>query len=112
MAHGGDVTTEALFGAVAGRLVSEDALLEQGRMLRSVGLKTTGKFFATAVDDELVLKLPAERVSELVASGAGRPFESGGRVMKEWVRLRPSDEAACLAYVLEARRFVEARSNA
>jgi hypothetical protein len=100
------VTAAELLDAVAGRLLREDAAVDQGRMLRSDGLRIGGKFFATAVDGELVLKLPADRVAELVASGAGRPFVSGGRVMREWVRVRPSDEAACTAYVLEARSFV------
>ena len=46
-----------------------------------------------------------DRVAALVESGEGRPFESGRRVMKEWVRLSPGDEEACAAYVAEARRF-------
>lgn len=76
-------------------------------MLRSSGLKTGGRFFALVVDGDLVVKLPAERVAELVASGAGLPFEAGrGRPMREWVRLRPVDEPACAAYVAEARNFV------
>jgi hypothetical protein len=86
--------------------VRDDAAIEQGRMLRSVGLKIGGKFFATAVDDHLVVKLPAARVSELVDAGAGSPFLSGNRVMREWVRLRPENEAACIAYLREAQSFV------
>ena len=77
-------------------------------MFGSVGLRTAGKFFAFVVEGELVVKLPAERVSELVASGAGGPFGSGGRVMREWVSLTPADEAACAAFVVEARDFVAA----
>jgi hypothetical protein len=53
-----------------------------------------------------VVKLPAGRVQELIGTGAGEPFVSGGRrVMREWVTLRPADEAACAAYVAEARAF-------
>jgi len=101
-----------LFEQVAARLLVDDAHVEQGRMLHFGGLKTAGKFFAMVVQGELVVKLRATRVDELVAAGAGRPFESGRRVTREWVSLRPSDEAACAAYVVEARHFVAAQAKA
>lgn len=99
---------EDLFDAVSRRLLEEDPDLEQGRMFTATGLKTAGKFFAMTSRGELVVKLPAERVDELVAAGRGHPFEAGRRVMKEWVSLRPDDEATCAAYVTEARSFVAA----
>ena len=102
---------EEMFDQVAGRLLADDAGVEQSRMFRSVGLKTAGKFFAMVVEGDLVVKLPAGRVDELVQGGAGRPFESGRRVMREWVRLRPADEAAFADYVAEARSFVEAQAK-
>ena len=78
-------------------------------MMGSEGLKTGGKFFAMVSRGELVVKLPRERVDELVEAGAGHRFDPGhGRLMKEWVALIPVDEAACAAYVSEARRFVAA----
>jgi hypothetical protein len=100
---------EALFEAVAGRLLADDPALEQGRMMTATGLKIGGKFFVMVVRGELVVKLPAARVDELEASGTGRRFEPGkGRRMKEWIGLRPDDEAACEAYMAEARGFVGA----
>jgi hypothetical protein len=102
------VTVEQLFDDVSARLLEEDPGLDQGRMMRAEGLKTSGKFFAFVVDGALVVKLPAERVGDLVASGEGRPFESGRRVMKEWVSLQPADEESCAAHVLDARDFVAA----
>jgi hypothetical protein len=98
---------EAMFDEVAAQLLAEH-WLEQGRMLRSHGLRTGGKFFAMVVEGDLVVKLPASRVEELVGGGEGRPFESGRRVMREWVRLQPLDRAACSAYVVEARSYVGA----
>jgi hypothetical protein len=60
----------------------------------------------------VIVKLPAGRVNELVASEEGQPCSPGkGRPMKEWVRLAPADEEACAAYVLEARAFVAAQSG-
>jgi hypothetical protein len=94
------------FDRVADRLLSADPHLDRGRMMHAYGLKTRGKFFAMDVDGDLVVKLPAERVAELLASGAGRPFGTGGRQMREWVRLSPPDDEAYSAYMHEARDFV------
>jgi hypothetical protein len=47
-------------------------------MLRSAGLAGgSGKVFASLVEDRLLVKLPAARVDELIASGAGERFRSG-----------------------------------
>jgi len=55
---------------------------------------------------ELVVKLPAARVDELVEAGAERFDANKGRPMREWVRLRPAGEQQCEAYAAEARAFV------
>jgi hypothetical protein len=83
--------------------------VERGKMLSANGLRdpAAGKFFAFTTRGMLVVKLPAERVSELIASGEGRVFDAGkGRPMKEWVGLVPADETACATYMREARKFV------
>ena len=103
---------QALFDRVSERLLREDGAVEQTRMMNSDGLKTAGKFFAMVSRGELVVKLPRERVDELVAAGAGHRFDPGhGRLMKEWVALRPADEPACAAYMTEARSFVGAEAS-
>jgi hypothetical protein len=105
-------TVAELFDDVAGRLAAGDPGLERGRILHADGLKAAGKFCAFVTGGALVVKLPAERVGELVAEGVGSPFDAGkGRPMREWVRLRPADEAACAAYVVEAQRFVAAQAR-
>ena len=44
---------------------------------------------------DLVVKLPRERVAELVASGDGRSFAPAKKVFKEWVAIpRKDDDAA------------------
>jgi hypothetical protein len=96
---------EAIFDRAAKRLRG----IERGKMLSASGLRdpAAGKFFAFVAGGQLVVKLPAERVTELIASGQGRVFDAGkGRPMKEWVGLSPGDEAACAAYMREARKFV------
>ncbi len=106
------MSVDSHFANVSERLLSDDGGVEQGRMLHSAGLKTAGKFFAFTTKGELVVKLPAARVDELISGGAGRPCNPGKkRPMREWVRLTPADERACAAYVVEARNFVAAETN-
>jgi TfoX/Sxy family transcriptional regulator of competence genes len=98
---------QELFDAVSEKLVAEDADVARGKIMHSFGLGVGGKFFAFVRQDRLVLKLPAARVSELVASGEGEPFDAGkGRPMREWVSVKPADEASCAVYLREARDFV------
>jgi hypothetical protein len=103
-------TTEALFSRAAERFDG----VERGRMLAAAGLKdvASGKFFAFVAREGLVVKLPADRVAQLIASGEGEVFDAGkGRPMKEWVRLAPPDEDACAGYMEEARAFVGAQTK-
>jgi hypothetical protein len=96
---------ETIFDRAAKRLRG----VERGRMLSATGLRdpAAGKFFAFVTRGQLVVKLPADRVTELIASGEGSVFDAGkGRPMKEWVGLSPADETACAAYMREARKFV------
>jgi hypothetical protein len=97
-----------MFASVAERLVASNPGLETARMFGSVGLRTeSGKFAGFARGDDLVVKLPADRVAELLQRGEGTVFDAGrGRPMKEWVVLHPADEAAVERYLLEARAFV------
>jgi len=100
-----DSDVQAIFDSAAKRLRG----VERGRMLSASGFRdpAAGKFFAFVTRGQLVVKLPAERVTELIASGEGRVFDAGkGRPMREWVGLVPADEAACASYMREARKFV------
>ena len=59
------------------------------------------------VKDELVVKLPKDRVAELSASGIGHPFDSGkGQPMKEWISVPIESGRRWPALVQEAREFV------
>ena len=49
-------------------------------------LSVNEKIFAMLVKDKIVVKLPRQRVDELVGAGKGSYFDPGhGRLMKEWV---------------------------
>lgn len=76
---------------------------------RSEGLRVAGKIFAMLVNGELVVKLPRQRVDELVASGLAERFDPGhGRRMNEWITVDPNASRRWSSLVTEARRFVAA----
>jgi hypothetical protein len=98
---------ERVFGPVADQVLAEHPGDEQGRMLHAPGLKTGGSFYGFATADELVVKLPAPRVQELIADGRGLPCSPRpGRPMREWVTIPAPDEDTCRTLLLEARAFV------
>ena len=78
----------------------------------SSALKVNGKIFAMVSSaGSFVVKLPAQRVDALEASGAGRRFDPGhGRLMKEWIALDPKLSQTWLSLAQEALRFVGAKS--
>jgi hypothetical protein len=79
-----------------------------GKGFGASGLKVDGKIFAmVSRNGELVVKLPRERVDELIASGTGARFDPGhGRLMKEWVSVAPSHSRSWEKLAEEARDFV------
>jgi hypothetical protein len=95
-----------IVAAAAARCLAANPEVAAGRIFSSAGLNVRGKYFAVPRPNDLLLKLPATRVQQLIESGAGQAFTSGGRTMKEWVLVQPADEASCAAYMDEARVFV------
>jgi TfoX/Sxy family transcriptional regulator of competence genes len=77
------------------------------RAFGSGTLQVDGRIFAMVSDDRLVLKLPRDRVAELVASGEGSPFDAGkGRPLAEWLTLGDADDARWRLLAREAASFV------
>ena len=66
-----------------------------GRMMSSNGLKVHGKIFAMLNQGALVVKVPADRVTELVARDEITVFEPRpGRRMREWAVIPVPAEAS------------------
>lgn len=79
---------------------------------RNEGLRVGGKIFAMLVRDELVVKLPGDRVDELVDAGIAVRFDAGkGRPMREWAAVAPEASRRWPGLVEEARAFVGAGSS-
>ena len=88
-----------------------DENISLARMFGSDGLKVNGKVFVMLVKGDLVAKLPKERVAVLISSGLGEHFDPGhGRVMKEWVVLKPKERTQWLKLAKEAQQFVASTS--
>jgi TfoX/Sxy family transcriptional regulator of competence genes len=87
---------------------AEGGPVSPGTMFGSRGLRTGRKFFAIWWHEQLVVKLPADRLQELVAAGEGEPFEPmPGRRMSGWLLLTGTAEWDPV--VAEARAYTEAQ---
>jgi hypothetical protein len=53
--------------------------------------------------DGIVVKLPADRVTELITSGVGSPVAPAGRTFKEWIEIPPTEDWS--PYLDEALEF-------
>ncbi len=72
-------------------------------------LRYHGKIFAMLVRGRLVLKLPADRVTALVAAGEGVHFDANkGTPMREWFDLDPDSPRDWTALAHEALDFAKA----
>lgn len=99
---------EARFAALVAAIAAPPRVVHsQGRGFGRSALKVDGKLFAVLVRGRLVVKLPAGRVSELVAAGEGDHLDtSNGRPMKEWLTLAPSSSLDWTVLAREAMTFV------
>lgn len=105
---------EALFEQLVVRFSADPSVTlpsaGKGGKFGASGLKVDGKIFAMLARGELVVKLPKERVDELIASRGARRFDPGhGRELKEWVMIGPDDSRSWPALAEEARQFVSPR---
>ena len=77
-----------------------------GRGFGRTALRYETKIFAMLVRGRLVVKLPADRVDELVGGGEGVHFDANkGTPMKEWFSLDPGSGHDWLPLAHEALAF-------
>jgi len=73
-------------------------------------LRWRGRIFAMLVRGRLVVKLPADRVDDLVTAGEGAHFDANkGTPMREWLSVDPDSGLEWLPLAREALDF--ARSH-
>ena len=72
-------------------------------------LRVEEQFFATCDHrtGELMVKLPRERVQELIDGGSAHPFAPSGQGCREWALVPERDEQRWAGLMAEARSFVE-----
>ncbi|TMI40704.1 MmcQ/YjbR family DNA-binding protein [Candidatus Bathyarchaeota archaeon] len=101
------VDVDPRFEKVAAEYTS-DPQVKRGRMFSSENvLSVNGKIFAMLNKGRFVLKLPKERVDQLVSQRLGLNWGPGpGRLMKEWVAIE-STKPSWVELAREAYEFVK-----
>lgn len=102
----------AFFWDIADVLLEQDGV-EKGTIMGFPCLRVGGAFFACPDREsgDLVVKLPASRVEEMVDAGTGQPFAPTGRRFREWVRIPDRDASRWKELVEEALEFVDQTRN-
>src|SRR5215475_12016029 len=105
------MTPEERYAGLVRDFIAQQGVTQEGKGFGSSALKVGGSIFALLSSrGQFVVKLPRRRVDELIASGDGDRFDPGhGRLMKEWLALRPSSSLDWVVLAREAMDFVRSR---
>ena len=84
-----------------------DPAIGRATMMGYPCVRLAGRFLASYDDKAgcLVVKLPRDRVTELVENGHGDPFAPAGKIFREWVSIPTVDRSLWQAVLAEAVRF-------
>ena len=104
-----EVSTEVddtLFWELAEPLLAAGA--EKSTMMGHPCLRINGDFFASMErrTGDLIVKLAADTVSEMIDAGTAEPFAPAGRRFKEWALVTNRDEAQWEQLLADAMAFV------
>ncbi len=101
-------SAEALFWDLATELMGEDERIVEGTIMSSRCLRVGKEFLAMPhhKTEGLVVKLPADRVSEIIEAGQGESFAPAGKVFKEWLAVTELDEDRWRDLLREGIEFV------
>jgi hypothetical protein len=99
---------EQLFRKIRQRFQDDPDVNEGTGFGKTPGLRVGTKIFAMLSRGELVVKLPKDRVDELVAAGIGARFDPrrDGRLMREWATIPVGSGREWGRLADEAHRFV------
>ena len=99
----------AFFWDIAEPLL-DDPATTIGTLMKFPCLRVNGSFFATCDHrtGDLIVKLPHQRVVDLIDDGDARPFAPAGRTFKEWASVPHRDELTWSALLAEARAHAAA----
>lgn len=102
---GGD-DARALYNALTDDLLYDPAI-GRATMMGYPCVRLAGRFVASYDHKagRLVVKLPRDRVLELVENGSGDPFAPAGKVFREWVSIPIIDRALWHTLLAEAVDF-------
>lgn len=95
---------DELFWELAGERIASGRAVE-GTMMGSRCVRRGGDFVAMAPRSKwggMVVKLPPERVSELVEAGTGASFAPNGKVFRAWLHVPEPDESLWASLLDEA----------
>lgn len=104
------MNAEALFWELAAELKAEDPRVVEGTIMGGRCLRVDKEFLAL-VDYKgsgLVVKLPKNRVAELIDQGVGQSFAPAGRVFKEWLSVPKPGRRRWRSLLREGVSFVGA----
>jgi hypothetical protein len=109
--HGPGTGPEERFDALASDLAGVPGVTPPrgGSGFGRNALRFENRIFAMFVRGRLVLKLPRQRVDDLVEAGEGARFDANkGTPMKEWLRLDADSALSWHELALEALDFARA----
>ena len=91
------------FWDLAAPRIAEGRVTE-GTMMGTRCLRRDGEFVAMIARkwEGLIVKLPPERVTELVDAGTGRSFSPNGKVFRAWLHVPDVDESVWAELLDEA----------
>ena len=97
------MTAEDFWEGVKEVYLKQSDIQKQGE-----SLKIKRKMFAMFNKGRYVLKLPKERVQDLINSGEGQPYDPGnGKIMKEWVIIPEKYSQKWIELAEEAKEFAK-----
>lgn len=102
-----DEVDDALFWDVAEPLMAAGKA-EEGELMRSRCLRVGKEFLAMPEyrTGDLVVKLPRDRVDELIEAGQGLAFAPAKKVFREWVQVPGRNEELWTGLLEEGLEFV------